>query len=180
MAKLSLQEQLLKSGLATSAQAKKIKSDKHKQAKQLQKNNVGTVDEIKLLAQQTHDLKVLKDRELNQLRKEEADQKGIVAQVKQLIELNLIAQDADGVAYHFNDTGKVKTLYVKESVRDQLSLGQLAIVKLEKRYAIVPVAVAHKIRERDAHYFMILNDASVTGVTDEAYAAYAIPDDLMW
>ncbi|MFI3138046.1 MAG: DUF2058 family protein, partial [Methylococcaceae bacterium] len=66
MAKLSLQEQLLKSGLATSAQAKKIKSDKHKQAKQLQKNNVGTVDEIKLLAQQTHDLKVLKDRELNQ------------------------------------------------------------------------------------------------------------------
>ena len=49
--KLSLQEQLLKSGLVSSAQAKSAKSDKRKQTEQQRKNNVTVVDEAKELAQ---------------------------------------------------------------------------------------------------------------------------------
>ena len=45
--KLSLQDQLLKSGLVSSAQAKSVKSDKHKQTQQQRKNNVTVVDEKK-------------------------------------------------------------------------------------------------------------------------------------
>ena len=45
--KLSLQEQLLKSGLVSSAHAKSAKSDKHKQVQQQRKNNVKVVDEAK-------------------------------------------------------------------------------------------------------------------------------------
>jgi uncharacterized protein len=180
MAKLSLQEQLLKSGLVSDAQAKKIKSDKKNQAKLQQKNKIERVDEIKALAQQAQEVKIAKDRALNQQRKEEADQKAIAAQIKQLIELNQVSQDSDGIAYHFNDAGKVKTLYVSERVREQLSAGQLAIVRLEKRYEIVSSAIAHKIKERDADYFMILNEAAARLAADDPYAAYAVPDDLMW
>jgi uncharacterized protein YaiL (DUF2058 family) len=41
MAKLSLQEQLLKSGLVGSGQARAVKSEKHKQVKQQQHNKAG-------------------------------------------------------------------------------------------------------------------------------------------
>ncbi|NOT85802.1 MAG: DUF2058 domain-containing protein [Methylococcaceae bacterium] len=180
MAKLTLQEQLLKSGLVSNAQAKTIKSDKNKQMQQQHKNKVAVVDEAKLLVQQAQELKLLKDRELNQLRKEGLDQKGLAAQIKQLIELNVIAQDKDGIAYHFNDAGKVKTLYVSERVRDQLSSGVVAIVKMEKRYEIVSAAIVSKIRERDPHYFIIVNEVSAVIAADDPYAGYAIPDDLMW
>lgn len=179
MAKLSLQEQLLKSGLVSNAQAKTIRSDKNKQQQQQQKNKVVVVDEAKLLAQQAQAAKLLKDRELNQLRKEEADQKAVMAQIKQLIEQNTVAQDPDGIAYHFNDAGKVKTIYVSERVREQLSAGKLAIVRHEKAYFCIAVAVMAKIKERDPQIFTLLNEVPETAV-DDPYAAYAIPDDLMW
>jgi uncharacterized protein YaiL (DUF2058 family) len=47
--KLSLQDQLLKSGLVSTAQAKTAKSDKRKQTEQQRKNNVTVVDEAKEL-----------------------------------------------------------------------------------------------------------------------------------
>ena len=47
MAKLSLQEQLLKSGLVGSGQARTVKSEKHKQAKQQQHNKTVAVEDLK-------------------------------------------------------------------------------------------------------------------------------------
>ncbi len=180
MAKLSLQEQLLKSGLVSDAQAKKIKSDKNKQLKQQQKNKIEWVDEAKLLAHQAQESKLLKDRELNQRLKGEADLKAVAAQIKQLIDQNLVAQDPDGIAYHFNDAGKVKTIYVSDRIREQLSNGELAIAKQEKNYYCIPNAIAKKIRERDPEAFIVLNEPPSVEVADDPYAAFAIPDDLMW
>jgi Uncharacterized protein conserved in bacteria (DUF2058). len=57
--KLSLQEQLLKSGLVSSAHAKSTKSDKHKQVQQQRNNNVKVVDEAKELVKK-HKQKRLK------------------------------------------------------------------------------------------------------------------------
>lgn len=179
MAKLSLQEQLLKSGLVSNAQAKTIRSDKNKQQQQLQKNKVAVVDEAKLLAQQAQAAQLIKDRELNHQRKEAADQKAVLAQIKQLIELNAVTQDPQGIAYHFNDSGKVKTIYVNERVRAQLSAGKLAIVRHEKAYFCLSADVAAKIKERDPHIFMLLNEV-VEKAVDDIYAAFAVPDDLMW
>ena len=99
--KLSLQEQLLKSGLVSSARAKSVKSDKLKQTQQLRKNNVIVVDEAKELAKKAQTEKADRDRELNQLRTQQEEQKHLIAQVKQLIELNKQAKDADGLLTHF-------------------------------------------------------------------------------
>ena len=73
------------------------------------------VDEAKELVQKAQAEKAERDRELNQLIKQQEEQKHLIAQVKQLIELNKQPKDADGVAYHFNDNNKVKTLYVSDS-----------------------------------------------------------------
>jgi uncharacterized protein YaiL (DUF2058 family) len=180
MAKLTLQEQLLKSGLATSAQAKKVKTDKQKQLRQQQKNNVTVVDEAKLSAQQAKEQAALKDKELNQLRQKEAEQKALLAQIKQLIEPHRVAQDPDGVAYHFNRGGKVKKLYVSEVVRIQLSQGLLGITEYDAGFVIVAAGIIDKIRDRDAGYFVLLNKDINVAPIDDAYAAYVVPDDLVW
>jgi uncharacterized protein len=180
--KLSLQDQLLKSGLVSSAQAKSAKSDKRKQAQQQRKNNVTVVDEAKERVQKAQAEKAERDRELNQLIKEQEEQKHLAAQVKQLIELNKQPRDADGLAYHFNDNNKIKTLYVSEAMREQIISGRLAVVKLGESYEVVSSEVAKKISLRDAASVILHNEicADVVDKKDDPYAGYQVPDDLIW
>jgi len=180
--KLSLQEQLLKSGLATNAQAKAVKSDKRKQTQQQRKNNVAVVDEAKELAIKAQAEKVERDRELNQLRKQQEAQKELLAQVRQLIALHRQALDPDGAAYNFTDQQKVKTLYVSAKIREQLVNGRVAIVKLDDSYAIVAAEVAEKIQARLPERVIVFNQQtnSDNPQVDDPYAAFQVPDDLMW
>lgn len=178
--KLSLQEQLLKSGLVTTAQARNAKSDKLKQIRQ-QRNNNAAADEAKELALKAQAEKTARDRELNQLRAQQEAQKQIAAQVKQLIESNRQARDEDGMAYQFIDNNKVKRIYISEGMRQQIVSGRLAIVKLGQRYEVVSAEVAGKIKNRDATRVIVLNeDLPAAENKDDPYAAYQIPDDLIW
>ncbi|WAK02080.1 DUF2058 domain-containing protein [Methylobacter sp. YRD-M1] len=176
--KLSLQEQLLKSGLTTDAKAKQIRSEKRKQQRH---NNAGDEDEARRLAQKAREEQAARDRELSLLKKEQAEQKEISAQIKQLIDQNRKEQagDDDGIAYKFSDNNKIKTVYVSEAMRDQISKGRLAIVKWELQYEIVPADAALKIKARNADCVLVMNDQAEEKI-DDAYAAYQIPDDLIW
>jgi uncharacterized protein YaiL (DUF2058 family) len=175
--KLSLQEQLLKSGLTTDAKARQIRSEKRKQ----RQNNAVGEDEAKRLAQKAREEQAARDRELSLLKKEQAEQKEISAQIKQLIDQNRKdqAENDDGIAYKFSDNNKIKTVYVSEAMREQISKGRLAVVKWEQQYEIVPADVALKIKARDADCVLVLNDQAEEKI-DDAYAAYQIPDDLIW
>jgi len=138
-------------------------------------------DEATLLAQKSLSEKQAKDRELNQQQKIKADKKAIVAQIKQLIQLNTQAQDKEGVAYNFSDNNTVKKIYVNEATIKNISNGKLAIVKYDARYELVPAQVAEKIKQRDASFILVLNDKLEEGMTeDDPYADFQIPDDLMW
>jgi uncharacterized protein YaiL (DUF2058 family) len=179
--KLSLQEQLLKSGLVSAAQAKTAKTNKHKQEQLQRKNNVVVSDEAKELAQKARAEQLARDAELNQQRQQQELKKQLLAQVKQLIEQNKLTRDEDGIAYRFTDNNTVKTLYVAETMRKQLINGQLAIVKLGKSYEVVTAEIAKKISERDAASVLVHNEVTTT-ITPavDPYAAYEVPDDLMW
>lgn len=181
MAKLSLQDQLLKSGLVSAAQAKSVKTDKRKQTQQQRKNKVEVVDEAKELAQKAQAEKIERDRELNQLRRQQEEQKELAAQIKQMIDANKLPKDAEGLAFNFTDDNKVKRLYVSEAMRDQLAQGRLAIVKLGSQYEVVSAEVARKIQSRDAASVIVFNEPNKTvEVVDDAYAEYQVPDDLIW
>ncbi len=182
MAKLSLQEQLLQSGLVSSAKAKTVKTEKRKQQKQQQHQQLSAVDEAKLIAQQAKIEQAEKDRLLNQQQAEQAEKKAIAAQIKQLIEEHKQAQDPDSeLTYHFTDGNVVKKLYVNAAMRDNLVRGRLAIVKFGKRYEVVSCEAAEKIRLRNANAVLVLNQAPATETpADDPYAAYQIPDDLLW
>ncbi len=182
MAKLSLQEQLLKSGLVSSAQAKTVKAEKRKEQKQQQHNQAPVVDEAKLIAQQAKAEQAEKDRLLNLQQLEQAEKKAIAAQIRQLVDEHKQAQDPESdLTYHFTDGTLVKKLYVSAAMRDSLVGGRLAIVKTGKRYEVVSCEIADKIRQRDARAVLVCNQPqALETAVDDPYAAYQIPDDLLW
>lgn len=178
---LSLQDQLLKSGLASEAKAKQIKSEKRKQTKLQRNQGIEINDEIRLEVEIARQQQIEHDRELNQLRKQAEEQKALAAQIKQLVELNRIPQDENGVSYQFNDNNKIKKVYIAESVRTALIAGKAGIIKMDAGYEIVPVEIAEKIRIRNAACVLVLNQETPgDNGADDPYSAYAIPDDLIW
>ncbi len=178
----ALQEQLLKAGLIDKNKANQAKNAKHKKMKQQRSKNQTVVDEAKLLAEKVIQEKAEHDRELNRRRDEKAQQKAIIAQIKQLIQMNKLNKgNGDDPAYNFEDNKNIKQIYVKQEVHDGIAQGKLAIVKFEKQYEVVPGPVADKISQRDASYIILRNDPSQQAEeADDFYADYEIPDDLMW
>lgn len=174
-----LRDQLLKSGLVNEKQVKKAQKEKHKEQRNQGKS---VVPEDKVRLQQAQAEKAERDRLLNQQRKEEAERKALVAQVRQLIETQRIAKTEGDIPFNFTDGGTVKKLYLDRKLRDPLVKGHTAIVKLDDRYEIVPRETAEKIGQRLAEAVIFLNDAvkSEEPAADDPYAAYQVPDDLIW
>jgi uncharacterized protein len=179
---LSLQEQLLQSGLASANKAKEVKAEKRKQGKLQRNNGVEVTDAVKQDLEQARKQQAERDRELNQLRKQAEEEKALLAQIRQVVEQNRIAQDENGIAYKFNDGNKVKTLYVPEKVRLAIIGGKSGIVRLDKGYEIVPAETALKIRDWHAESVLVLNQDApgTTGGEDDPYAGFEVPDDLVW
>jgi len=181
---ISLQDQLLNSGLIDKSKANQVKKGKYKQTKQQRNSKTTQTDEATLLAQKSRAEKQAKDRELNLKKQAEAEEKAIVAQIKQLIKENAQAKAKgdEGVAYNFSDNNIVKKIYVSEKTLQHISNGKLAIVKYDSTYELVPAIVAEKIKQRDASYVLLMNDKTQeeADASDDPYADFQIPDDLMW
>jgi len=181
----SLQEQLLKAGLVDKKGANKAKKDRQKQSKTARNTSARAVRRKPTAAQQEQAKRVERDRELNQQKQKQVEQKAVFAQIKQLITLNKIDRGTGDIAYSFVYKNKVRKIYVTDTIRQQLSLGRLAIVRLvlksERLFEIVPAAVAEKIAQRDELSVVQLNLVADRAETeDDPYADYQIPDDLNW
>ncbi|NLQ19151.1 DUF2058 domain-containing protein [Marinomonas sp. M1K-6] len=177
----SLQEQLLGVGLVDKKKVKKLKAETLQNKQKIKKGKMAATDESgrqEVLKQQRLE-KAEKDRALNLERQKLAEQKAIQGQIRQMIEQNRIRKEDGDIAYHFTDAKKVKKLYIRQSMHDDLSRGRLAIVKLDQQYELVPEPVAIKINERDPSYVLVCNNR-VESIEDDPYADFQIPDDLMW
>lgn len=178
----SLQEQLLAAGLVDKKKAKKSAKEMKKQEHLQRTGQENQLDVAKQKADASRQQKAERDRELNKQREAEAQKKAIAAQVKQLIQVNQIASKQADVKYQFvGADNKIKSIYVDQAIFDRLSRGQLAIMPLDKSYAVLPIPVTEKIRQRDDSTFLYIADSSSDALDDDdPYAAYQIPDDLMW
>lgn len=177
---MSLQDQLLKAGLIDNKKANKIKKTKHKQTRQQQKNKIETTDEAKLAVQQAQTEKLVRDRQLNQQRKADAESKAIGAQVRQLVEMNRQPRDEGDINYSFTDGTLVKRIAVTAAQLKQLGNGRLCIIKLDEQYELIPTLVAEKIQLRDESTQILSNQTTETPDEDDPYADFQVPDDLMW
>ena len=178
---LSLQEQLLKAGVADKSAAKKARAEKRKKQKQKQP----MTEEAKLAAQQAAEAKKAKDRALNEQQNAAKQERSIAAQVKQLIELNKQPRKGGDVVLNFTDDGKIKRMYVTEALHKGVLSGKLAVVTLAEEYELVPIKVADKIAQRSELTVVYIAPASDAEKVqdddqDDWYADFDIPDDLTW
>ena len=177
---LSLRDQMLKARLVNEKQVKQATKEQKRQQR-LEKKGAVAVDEtqrqaaLKAMAE-----KQQRDQELNREQQEKAERKAQIAQIRQLIENARLPKLNSEDYYNFVDHKKVKRIAVNDMIRNKLSSGSLAIVKHGGGYEIVPREAALKIQERDAQRIVLLNVVSEAASDDDPYAAYQIPDDLMW
>jgi uncharacterized protein YaiL (DUF2058 family) len=77
--------------------------------------------------------------------------------VRQLIETNRLNIEDYDEPYYFALGKKIKKLYVNKEIARRLSLGQLAIVRLDDHFQIVPAKAAHQIASRDQAALVVLH-----------------------
>ncbi len=173
MAKLTLQEQMLKAGLVNEKKLKKAKKGSKKSRVQAR--------EVKAAVEENKRAQQERDKELSLQQNEQRLSKEISAQIKQLIEMNKL-DIADGdIKYNFTDGTLVKSLYVTTLIRDQLSKGILAIARYEETYVVIPSSVANKIALRDDKAIIDQKEPEADiPAEDDPYADFVVPDDLMW
>ena len=180
----SLQDQLLKAGLADKSKAKQARADKRKKQNLKNKGTAVEQDENKLAAQQAAEAKKQRDLELNQQRQAELEKKAVVAQIRQLITDNQQPKGKGDTVLNFTDENVVKRMYVSDAVHKLVVDARLAVVKLDEDYLLIPTPVADKIAERDAKMVIYRADLreenKEKSAEDDWYAEYEIPDDLTW
>jgi uncharacterized protein YaiL (DUF2058 family) len=176
----SLQDQFLKAGLVDKNKAKVAQQDKSKQKKVERRTGTQSVDEARVAAFEGQRKDAERARELNGQRDAAAKQKAIVAQIVQMVQKNRQSKGAGDIAYNFTHDNKIERIYVSAAVQAHLMAGRLVIVCQGGSVELVPRIIADKIAERDAALVVRVSKASTEVDADDPYAAYQIPDDLMW
>ena len=171
---ISLQEQLLKAGLASKKQANKAKADKRKN----KGNSKPAVDPQKIQQQQTD--KREKDRQLNLQREQAKTLAANISQARQIIQSNRVSipNKAD-INHQFSHLKFVKSLYVDKPIQQQLFRGQLTIIFMDEKYWLIPTDQAHRVFALQPEWVVELPKQEKTD-EDDPYADYEVPDDLMW
>lgn len=178
MVKNALQAQLLKAGLVDNKKAKKLS----KQAVHEQRTGQSDEAELKAKIEKDQQEKLAKDQALSLEKKLALEEKTLRASVIQMISHHKI-KDTDGdVTYQFIDDSKIKKVYINQQIYNALVSGSLVVAKDHDRYAFLPKALAERINEKLTGFILVNNSENTAEVTDEEdpYAAYVIPDNLMW
>src|SRR5690554_2928732 len=177
---VSLQEQLLKAGLTDKKKAKRVHQDKSQKKKVERRTGQQSVDEARMATLEAQQKKVERTRELNAQRDAAAKQKAILAQIVQMVQQSRQSKGVGDIAYNFTYGTKIERIFISAAVMDQLTAGNLVIVRLGEATELVPRVVADKIAERDPSIVVRVNKTTNEIDENDPYAAYQVPDDLMW
>lgn len=131
--------------------------------------------------------KIARDLAINQKQRVKAEKRARHAEIKQLIEQHVVARPIEGEAYNFLDDKKIRQIRIDPAQRVLLSRGELLVLRFDGRYHLLPPEIAARIRERDERIFIHSGAAAASAApsepgaaVDDAYAAFVVPDDLIW
>jgi uncharacterized protein YaiL (DUF2058 family) len=195
----SLRDQLLAAGLVSEKQARQAaQQEQQRQFRQHHANPApkagqprqGTPPQgqppqvtpsAKIQAEQAQASKVARDKELNRRREDKAQRRARIAEIEQIIEQNRVPRLETDDYYSFIDGKKIRRMSVDAERREQLTKGELMIVRYRGHYAVVPAQIAQRIRERDENMVVpIVQPKGSAEPPDDAYKDFVVPDDLMW
>ncbi len=102
--------------------------------------------------------------------------------LRQIIRANRIDRAYAGVPYRFTQGARVREIAVTGTQQGRIARGELAVVNDGQRCELVPAKVARRVRGIDPAAVLVLNSGDERGETasDDPYADYRVPDDLMW
>ena len=181
----SLQDQLLKAGLVGAQQVRDSKRKSHKKRKQAGNKGKNAGDNISLAqayGQRSQQEKSERDRELNRKREEAKRRKEIKTRLRQIIVSNALNDKQAEIARHFEHKGKIRKIYLTTEQQKGLNTGRLGIVYFGGRYFLLDAARVEKVAAVDETAVALSGIAvqSEDGGSDEHYAQFKVPDDLMW
>jgi len=180
MVKNALQAQLLKAGLVDNKKAKKLS----KQAVHEKRVGESNEAEIKAKIEQDKLNKQAKDLAIEQVKKSQLQEKELKSAIVQMISQHKISDTDGDISYQFIDENKIKKVYINQQIYNALVSGSLIVAKDNESYAFLPKALAERINTKMEGFIIVdnsqqTNDTATTNEEDP-YAAYVIPDDLMW
>jgi uncharacterized protein YaiL (DUF2058 family) len=180
---MSLRDQLLQAGLVNEKQAREAERREQQQLQgrqRLPKPQRAQPSEQQLATREAQQAKTARDQQLNRQRQDKAERKARLAQARQLIEQNRLPKPECEQYYNFVDGNKIRRIAADAAMRERLGRGEIAIVRYDAGYEWVPAAMAARIRERDPRAVIAEGVVTDSSHSDDAYQAFAVPDDLMW
>jgi uncharacterized protein YaiL (DUF2058 family) len=175
----SMRDQLLNLGLVSEKQARQV-SQQEQQRQFRTKGKSGPASQPNRAAQQAQAAKTARDQELNRKHQDKAARRARIAAIEQIVEQNRLPRLESDDHFSFVDGKKIRRVAVDAQRREQLTRGELAFVRYKGHYAVVPTAIAERIRERDANMYVPHLGGQSGKEQDEAYKDFVVPDDLMW
>ena len=110
-----------------------------------------------------------------------------VGEALNMAHANVIVHQRTGAGQIFLKGVVLDTVFIRPStvqsgvgLQTHLIAGRLVIVCQGDNTELVPRVIADKIAERDASLVVRVNKTSTEIDADDPYAAFQIPDDLMW
>jgi uncharacterized protein YaiL (DUF2058 family) len=181
----SLQEQLIKMGLATEKQAKQASHEQQRQRNnhrhQSPRQQPPPKSAAQLAAERARAEKLARDQEINRKRQAKAERKAKLAEIRQIVEQSKVPRPADGERFNFVEENKIRFLAVDAAQRERIHQGELVIVKYGRSHELVPADVAARIRERDGQSVVTFTAPPPEAVDEsDPYKDFKVPDDLRW
>ncbi|MDM8565774.1 DUF2058 domain-containing protein [Candidatus Halobeggiatoa sp. HSG11] len=181
----SLRDQMLKAGLVSKKQAKKLEQQNKQKVRQQRKQKKDITDEnsVSYIASQKQKEEIARTKELNRLKEEKRLQKEQQSQIRDIIKRHTVNEPDADIVYNFvvESDKLVKQIFVTLKQQQQLINGYLAIAFVDDNYHLIPAPVADKLLERVPEIIVCYNnDTDSASDGDDPYADYQIPDDLMW
>ena len=176
----SLSDQLLKAGLATEQDVKRVETEKRRAKRQKKPRNAPVPkSEAANAAERARAEKRMRDQALNREREAEKRRKANELAAREMVIKHEIPHGKDGdIAFHFTQGNKVKHIYVNADQQKKLAAGELAIGRTRGRYRLLPREVAEQVKPMAPFLIVYLDEGGAD--EDSADEHHPIPDDLMW
>ena len=187
MAKNALQAQLLKAGLVDQKKIKKANAQ-HDHARRT--GEVTLKDELAADVAARQAAERDKALRIEAEKKQQREQHEHHQRLGQILSRHAVKKQNGEQAFQFIDQGKIKKLYLSQTQYNQVVNGQLVIASYGGQHFLLPYPLYDRIQplwpdaiivnHRQPALQTDQDNAPATAVEDDPYAAYAIPDDLIW
>jgi len=170
----SLREQMLKAGFKETATNKKKKAP----GKSKQKNNKS--DRAKQPGLNQKSMPSSLERANIAQREAIAERKRIKAEIKAIIEAEIVEKTTGEFAYSYLIGKRIKQLFVSEPIQKQLVAGELVITRLNGSTYLIPAKTGERVLALNPDWVVVGPAADDATNVDAEYADYQVPDDLKW